>query len=293
MSDMRFDGKVAIVTGAGGGLGRAHALLLASRGAKVVVNDLGGAVDGSGSSQTPAQKVVEEIKAMGGQAVADANTVATQAGGKAIVDAALKTFGAVHIIVNNAGILRDKSFRNMSPELFDPVIDVHLKGCVWTTHAAWELMREQNFGRVINTSSAAGLFGNFGQTNYSAAKMGIVGLTKTLALEGAKYNIKCNVLAPGARTRMTEDLMGERAAAMDPELVAPTVAYLAHESCSLTGEILSSSSGRVARVFVGACKGANNREQMSPEFIRDNLAQIMSTDGFHIPAGAMDEISQR
>ncbi len=181
----------------------------------------------------------------------------------------------------------------MSPALFDPVIDVHLKGCVWTCHAAWEAMREQQYGRIINTSSAAGLFGNFGQTNYSAAKMGIVGLTKTLGLEGAKYNIKANVLAPGARTRMTEDLMGDRAAAMDPELVSPTVAFLAHEDCPLTGEILSASSGRVARVFVGACKGVTERENMSPEFIRDNLERIMSTEGFHIPTSAMDEINQR
>ncbi|MDY6828925.1 MAG: SDR family oxidoreductase [Pseudomonadota bacterium] len=293
MSELRFDDKVAVVTGAGGGLGKAHALLLAARGAKVVVNDLGGAVDGSGSSLSPAEQVVEEIRALGGEAVADGNTVATQAGGQAIVQSALAQFGGVHIIVNNAGILRDKSFRNMSPALFDPVIDVHLKGCVWTCHAAWEAMREQQYGRIINTSSAAGLFGNFGQTNYSAAKMGIVGLTKTLGLEGAKYNIKANVLAPGARTRMTEDLMGDRAAAMDPELVSPTVAFLAHEDCPLTGEILSASSGRVARVFVGACKGVTERENMSPEFIRDNLERIMSTEGFHIPTSAMDEINQR
>ncbi|MBV1906133.1 MAG: SDR family oxidoreductase [Pseudomonadales bacterium] len=287
MSELRYDGKIAIVTGAGGGLGRAHALLLASRGAKIVVNDLGGDVAGEGGSLSPAQQVVEEIKAGGGEAVADGNTVATQEGGAAIVKTALDTFGGVHIIVNNAGILLDKSFTKMEPSLFDPVIDVHLKGCVWTTQAAWKTMRDQNYGRVVNTSSSSGLYGNFGQTNYSAAKMGIVGLTKTLAIEGAKYNIKCNVLAPGARTRMTEDLLGERANNMDPGLVSPIVGYLVHEDCTITGEIYASSSGHVARVFVGETKGITDRDSMSLEFIRDNIEKIRDEEGYKVPKSAM------
>ncbi|MBV1877139.1 MAG: SDR family oxidoreductase [Pseudomonadales bacterium] len=287
MSELRYDGKIAIVTGAGGGLGRSHALLLASRGAKVVVNDLGGDVSGEGGSLSPAQKVVEEIKAAGGDAVADGNTVATQEGGAAIVKTALDTFGGVHIIINNAGILLDKSFTKMTSELFDPVIDVHLKGCVWTTQAAWETMRQQNFGRVINTSSSSGLYGNFGQTNYSAAKMGIVGLTRTMAIEGAKYNIKCNVLAPGARTRMTEDLLGERANNMDPGLVSPIVGYLVHEDSTISGEIYASASGHVARVFVAETKGITDRDNMSPEFIQEHIEQIRNEEGYKVPKSAM------
>lgn len=286
MSDLRFDGKVAIVTGAGGGLGRAHAILLASRGAKVVVNDLGGSVDGTGSSLSPAEQVVAEIKAAGGEAVADSNTVATQAGGIAMVKTAVDNFGGVHIIINNAGILRDKSFRNMTPELFDPVIDVHLKGCVWPTHAAWEIMREQNYGRVINTSSSSGLYGNFGQANYSSAKMGIVGLTNTLAIEGAKYNIKVNTLAPGAKTRMTVDLLGDRADGMDPALVSPIVAYLCHESSDISGEIYAAASGHVARVFVAETQGVTDSDSMSIEYIRDNLESIRNEEGYSVPGSA-------
>jgi len=289
---LRYDGRVAVVTGAGHGLGRAHALLLASRGAKVVVNDLGGSVDGTGSDKSPAQKVVDEIKAAGGEAVADANTVATVEGGQGIIKTALDAFGKVDIIINNAGILRDKSFKNMSPEFLDPVLDVHLKGTFWVTQAAWELMREQKYGRIVNTSSAAGLFGNFGQTNYGAAKMGIVGFTNVLKEEGAKYNIKVNCIAPGAKTRMTEDLMGPMAANinMDPELVSPVVAYLCHESCKVSGEIYSAAAGRVGRVFIGACQGIFNPE-LTIEDVRDNLEQIRDTKDFVIPTNAMGEMS--
>ncbi len=293
-NELRYDGKVAIVTGAGGGLGRSHAMLLASRGAKVVVNDLGGAVDGSGGgSLSPAEKVVAEIKAAGGEAVADGNTVSTQEGGKAIVQTALDNFGRIDIIINNAGILRDKSFRNMSPELLNPVLDVHLQGSFWTTQAAWEIMREQKFGRIINTSSAAGIFGNFGQTNYGAAKAGIVGLTNVLAIEGAKYNIKANVLAPGAKTRMTEDLMAAMAGGdidMGPEQVSPIVAFLAHEDCPVSGEIYSAAAGRVGRIFIGACVGYFDKE-LTVEKIRDNFEQIRSEVGYQVPKNATEEMA--
>jgi NAD(P)-dependent dehydrogenase (short-subunit alcohol dehydrogenase family) len=208
MSDVGFEGRVAIITGAGGGLGREHALLLASRGAQVVVNDLGGAVDGTGSSAGPAQQVVNEIEGLGGAAVADGNSVATQEGAEAMVKTALDAFGRVDIVINNAGILRDKSFANMTPDLWDAVIAVHLTGAYNVTRAAWPHLREQAYGRIVSTSSAAGIFGNFGQANYGAAKMGIVGLTHVWAQEGGKYNIRANAIAPVARTRMTEDLLG-------------------------------------------------------------------------------------
>ena len=219
MADLGFDGKVAIITGAGGGLGRQHALLLASRGAQIVVNDLGGGVDGTGGSEGPAHTVGEEIEAVGGIAVADTHSVASPEGGAAIVKTALDAFGRVDIVINNAGILRDKTFHNMDAELLDPVIDVHLKGAFNVTRPAWVTMREQGYGRVVSTSSAAGIFGNFGQTNYGAAKMGLVGFTRVLAVEGAKYNIKANVIAPLALTRMTEDIMGPMASKVAPEKV--------------------------------------------------------------------------
>lgn len=294
MSDMlRYDGRVAVVTGAGNGLGRAHAMLLASRGAKVVVNDLGGAVDGSGSSATAAERVVGEILEAGGEAVADSHTVSTVEGGQGIIKTALDAFGRVDIVINNAGILRDKSFKNMSPEFLDPVLDVHLKGAFWVTQAAWELMREQKYGRIVNTSSAAGIFGNFGQTNYGAAKMGIVGFTNVLKQEGQKYNIKANVIAPGAKTRMTEELMGPMGSQfrMDPELVSPIVVYLCHESCKVNGEIYSAAAGRVGRIFIGATKGVFNPDGLTLEYIRDHLEEIRNTEGCIIPGGAMEEMA--
>ncbi len=291
-NELRYDGKVAIITGAGGGLGRSHALLLASRGAKVVVNDLGGSVDGSGSgSATPAEKVVAEIKAAGGEAVVDSHNVAQRESAAQIIKTALDNFGRVDIVINNAGILRDKSFRNMTPELFDPVMAVHLMGTVWVTQAAWELMREQQYGRIINTSSAAGIFGNFGQTNYGAAKMGIVGFTNVIALEGAKYNIKANVLAPGAKTRMTTDLMGPMADQfdMDPAQVSPIVAYLAHEDCPVSGEIYSAAAGRVGRIFIGATKGIFDKK-LTLEKIRDNFDKIRDETGYTVPHNATEEM---
>ena len=290
--ELRYDGKVAVITGAGNGLGRSHALLLASRGAKVVVNDLGGAVDGSGDGAlSPAEQVVAEIKAAGGEAVADGNNVANKDSAAAIIKTAMDNYGRVDILINNAGILRDKSFNNMTPELFEPVMAVHLNGTVWTTQAAWGIMREQKFGRIINTSSAAGLFGNFGQTNYGAAKMGIVGFTNVLAIEGAKYNIKANVLAPGAKTRMTMDLLGPMADQfdMDPALVSPIVAYLAHDECPVSSEIYSAAAGRVGRIFIGATPGIFDKE-LTLEKIRDNFDAIRNEEGYIVPGNATEEM---
>lgn len=291
MATLTFDGRVAIVTGAGGGLGREHALLLAERGAAVVVNDVGAAVSGEGESKTPAEKVVAEITERGGQAVADGNSVATPEGGAAIVQSALDSFGRVDIIINNAGILRDKSFKNMTPELVDPVIDVHLRGAFHVTQPAWEHMREQGYGRVLNTTSAAGLFGNFGQTNYSAAKMGLVGFTRTLAQEGASHGINVNVITPIARTRMTEELLGEFAEYVDPALVAPAAAWLVHEDCPATGEIYSVVAGRVARVFVGLAKGWYDPE-ITPEKVRENFEAIRDVSEYIEPGSPADEIAE-
>ncbi len=288
MSDIGYDGKVAIVTGAGGGLGRQHALLLASRGARVVVNDLGGSVSGEGADLGPADKVVEEIRAAGGEAVSDGNSVATPEGGQAIVQTAIDHFGQIDIVVNNAGILRDKTFHNLTPELLNPVLDVHLKGAFHVTQPAWVKMREQGYGRVINTASQSGVLGNFGQSNYGAAKMGLVGLTRVLALEGAKYNIKVNAIAPIARTRMTEDIMGALADSLDPELVSPVVAWLASEDCSVTGEVFTVAAGRVARFFVGMTKGYFN-PQLTVEDVRDHLDQIRDEQGYLVPTSANEE----
>ena len=292
MADLGYDGKVAIITGAGGGLGREHALLLASRGAQIVVNDLGGGVAGGDSGDLgPAEQVVKEIEAAGGVAVADGNSVATPEGGEAIVQTALDAFGRVDIVINNAGILRDKTFHNMTPEFVDPVLDVHLRAAFWVTKPAWLKMREQGYGRIVNTSSNSGILGNFGQSNYGAAKMGLVGLTRVLAAEGAKYNIKVNALAPVARTRMTEDILGPLADKLDPKLVSPIVAWLVHEDCPVTGEIYSAAGGRIARFFIGLTEGYYN-ENLSLEDVRDNFDQIRNEDGYIVPSGPGDEFAQ-
>ncbi len=284
-----YDGKVVIITGAGGGLGRQHALLLASRGALVVINDLGGSIDGSGSDKGAAEHVVDEIKAAGGEAVADTNSVATPEGGAAIVKTALDAYGKVDVVINNAGILRDKSFHNMTPELLNPVLDVHLKGAFHVTQPAWVLMREQGYGRIVSTSSAAGVFGNFGQTNYGAAKMGLVGFTRVLAQEGAKYNIKANAIAPLALTRMTENLMGGAFGdKLAPGLVSPLVAYLAHEDCPVNGQLFSVGGGRVAHVFIAETQGYF-KEDLAVEDVRDNWATITEREGYAVPNGLPEE----
>jgi len=289
MADLGFDGKVAIITGAGGGLGRSHALDLAKRGALIVINDLGGSVDGQGGSHTAAQQVVDEIKAAGGEAVPNYDSVATPEGGANIVKTAVDAFGKVDIIINNAGILRDTSFKNMTNEMVDPVLDVHLRGAFNVTQPAWQLMRDQGYGRIVNTSSAAGIFGNFGQTNYGAAKMGLVGLTRVLAVEGAKNNIKVNAIAPVARTRMTEELLGPLAEKLAPEYVTPVVTYLAHESCPVTGEVYSCGGGRVARVFIGVTPGFTDAS-LSPESVRDHFDEIRDEKDYEVPANLGDEM---
>jgi NAD(P)-dependent dehydrogenase (short-subunit alcohol dehydrogenase family) len=288
MADLGYDGKVAIITGAGGGLGRQHALLLAARGALVVVNDLGGSVSGEGESASAAQAVVDEIKAAGGEAVADHHSVATPEGGEAIVQTALDAFGRVDIVINNAGILRDKAFHNMEPDLLNPVLDVHLKGAFHVTKPAWVRMREQGYGRIVSTSSAAGLFGNFGQTNYGAAKMGLVGFTRVLAVEGAKYGIKANAIAPLALTRMTQDIMGPLGDKLDPALVSPLVAYLVHEDCPVSGQIFSVGGGRVAQVFIGETQGYFQAD-LTPEAVRDHWSTITDREGYGVPANLGEE----
>jgi NAD(P)-dependent dehydrogenase (short-subunit alcohol dehydrogenase family) len=290
MSDLRFDGRVAIITGAGGGLGRAHALELARRGAQVLVNDLGGAVDGSGFSISAADKVVDEITAAGGIAASNHDSVATAQGGKAIVQAAIDAFGRVDILVNNAGILRDKAFHKMDETMIEAVIDVHLKGALYVTQPAYRLMREQGYGRIVNTSSASGLFGNFGQANYGAAKAGLAGLTRVLALEGASHGIKVNAIAPIAATRMTEDILGELAAKVSPDSVSPLVAFLAHESCVVNGHVYSVAGGRVARIFVAETHGVvlsrNTPEEISSKL---PLIDVMDVERYHLPSSLEDE----
>ncbi len=289
MADLGFDGKVAIVTGGGGGLGREHSLEFARRGARVVVNDLGGAVDGTGGSVTAAQAVVEEIEALGGEAVANGDSVATAEGGEAIVKSAIDTFGQVDIVVNNAGILRDKTFHNMNDDLLTPVIDVHLKGAFYVAMPAWRIFREQKSGVVINTSSNSGLLGNFGQANYAAAKMGLVGFTRVLAAEGAKYGIRANAIAPVAKTRMTEDLLGGMADQLDPKFVTPVVMYLAHESCPASGEVYSAAGGTIARFFVGLTQGSSRGADITAETVRDDWETINSEDGYVVPANPAEE----
>jgi NAD(P)-dependent dehydrogenase (short-subunit alcohol dehydrogenase family) len=288
-ADLGFDGKVAIITGAGGGLGRQHALMLAKRGALIVVNDLGGAVDGTGSDKGAAQLVVDEITAAGGEAVANTDSVATPEGGKAIVQSAVDAFGRVDIVINNAGILRDKSFHNMGTDLVDPVLDVHLRGAFNVTQPAWQIMREQGYGRIVSTSSAAGIFGNFGQANYGAAKMGLVGFTNVLAVEGAKHNVKANAIAPLALTRMTEDLLGGLGDKLDPALVSPLVTWLSHESCDSTGRVYSVGGGRVAEVFIAETVGYTNTAGLTPEDLRDHWATVTDQAGYAVPANLADE----
>ncbi|MGP3917447.1 SDR family oxidoreductase [Nonomuraea sp. 10N515B] len=282
---LRFDDRVAIVTGAGHGLGRAHALLLAERGAKVVVNDLGGALDGTGASTGPAAEVVALITKNGGQAVANADNVATPDGARAVVQAAVDAFGTVDIVVNNAGILRDKSFGKMTVEEFDAVMAVHVRGSYLVSQAAYPIMKAAGYGRVVNTSSPAGLFGNFGQANYSTAKMGLVGLTKTLGIEGARNGIKANAIAPVAWTRMTESLLpAEFEAKFTPERVSALVAYLVHESCEVSGEVFTVGGGRVARVFVAEGPGWKD-DDITPESVAGNWESIMAEQPYVLTAG--------
>ncbi len=251
-----FKDKVAIVTGAGGGLGRCHALQFAERGAKVIVNDLGGSVDGSGGSSEAADKVVEEIKAMGGDAISNGSSVTDKAGVKKLVDDAMAAYGRIDILVNNAGVLRDKSFAKVTLDDFEFVVDVHMMGSVYCTKAVWPIMVEQKYGRIVMTSSSSGIFGNFGQSNYGSAKMGVVGLMNTLRIEGQKNNIKVNSLVPVAATRMTENL-GMPDAVFDslkPESVSPAVIFMASEDAP-DGVMISAGAGVFAMAEIVHSEG--------------------------------------
>ena len=252
-----FNDQVAIVTGAGGGLGRCHALELARRGAKVVVNDLGGTMDGSGGSTEAAESVVAEIKATGGEAIANRGSVSDRSGAQSMVDDAMNTWGRVDVLINNAGILRDKSFSKMTLDDFEMVVNVHLLGAAYCSHAVWPIMREQNYGRILMTTSPSGLYGNFGQTNYGAAKMGQVGLMNSMKIEGAKNNIHTNSIAPVAATRMTENLMPEEVLEkLGPELVTPAAIFLVSEDAP-NGVILQAQGGQYSLAAVVENSGIN------------------------------------
>ena len=281
---IRFDNRVAIVTGAGNGLGRRYALDLAARGAKVVVNDLGGARDGTGGSVTAAQAVVDEIVAAGGEAIASGASVTDADAIFAMVEEVKAKWGRIDILINNAGILRDKTFTKMTLDDFRLVLDVHLMGGVICTKAVWDLMREQAYGRILMTTSSTGLYGNFGQANYGAAKLGLVGLMKTLALEGAKYNVKVNTVAPLAATRMTEDLMpAELLAKMGPETVSPASLYLVSEDAP-TNVILNAGGGGFEAAHVTLTKGVHvAADAMVPETGAEAIAKIRDRDGEIVP----------
>ena len=280
---IRFDNRVAIVTGAGGGLGRGYALELARRGAKVVVNDLGGSRDGTGQSDA-ALKVVEEIEALGGEAMANGGNVTDYAQMVEMVEKAKERFGTVHILINNAGVLRDKSFAKMEPEDFKFVVDVHLNGSANCTKAVWDMMRDQNYGRILMTASSTGLFGNFGQANYGAAKLGLAGLTKTLYLEGAKYNVRVNTIAPVAGTRMTEDIFPEAAFALfKPEAVAPAALYLVSEDAP-SNAIVGAGAGVFHATYVTMTKGVRLQgDDLSPEGIAAHWDAITDRSGEIVP----------
>ncbi len=271
---IRFDGKVAIVTGAGGGVGRAHALELARRGAKVVVNDLGGAIDGSGGSSAAADAVVAEIKAAGGDAIANGASVSDDAGVAHLVKQTMEAFGRIDILVANAGILRDKSFGKMELKDFEAVMAVHLMGTVKPTKAIWPIMKEQGYGRIVVTTSSTGLYGNFGQTNYGAAKASLVGFMHSLKLEGAKDNIRVNAICPVAATRMTENLLPPAIQEMlKPEYVSPAVSYLVSEDAP-TGLILTAAAGVFAVARLEETDGVNLGHQASAEDIAAHFDQI-------------------
>ncbi|EXU80572.1 3-hydroxyacyl-CoA dehydrogenase [Comamonas aquatica DA1877] len=281
---MSFEGQVAIVTGAGGGLGREHALALARRGAKVLVNDLGGAVDGSGGSVSAAQAVVDEIKALGGEAMANGASVTDWVAVQAMVQQAVDAWGRVDILVNNAGILRDKSFAKMYMDDFRLVVEVHLMGAVHCCKAVWPHMQAQNYGRIVMTTSSSGLYGNFGQSNYGAAKMAQVGLMQTLAIEGAKYGIHVNALAPTAATRMTEGLMSaEVLAALQPEAVVPAMLVLAHASAP-TRTILCAGAGSFEAAHITLTEGIHiGLGEQAPELLAEQLAQVCDRRNEQVP----------
>ncbi|KUI28867.1 short-chain dehydrogenase [Mycobacterium sp. IS-1496] len=273
MAELRYDGRVAVVTGGGRGLGRAYALLLASRGAKVVVNDLGGSLTGDGSDEGPAQEVAREIVAAGGEAVASTESVATPEGGKAIVDAALDTYGRLDILIHNAGNVRRGSLRDISYEDFDAVVDVHLRGAFHVVRPAFPVMCDAGYGRIVLTSSIGGLYGNHDVVNYAVAKAGVIGLSNVAAIEGAAHGVTSNVIVPAAVTRMAEGIDTSAYPPMGPELVAPTVGWLAHETCSVTGEMFVALAGRVATAVLTETPGVY-RPSWSVEDVAADLDAI-------------------
>ncbi|TXS96506.1 SDR family NAD(P)-dependent oxidoreductase [Parahaliea maris] len=287
---IRYDGKVAIVTGAGQGLGRCHAIELAKRGAKVVVNDLGGAKDGTGASSEAALSVVAEIEAAGGEAIANGANVAKYADVEAMVKQAVDKWGRVDILVNNAGILRDKSFAKGSLEDFQLVLDVHLMGTINCTKACWDIMREQEYGRIVVTTSSSGLYGNFGQTNYGAAKMGVIGAMNTLVQEGAKYNIRVNALAPTAGTRMTEGLLPEKAFdLLTPETVTPAVLYLAGEDAPTRTILCAGAGGFSVSKIVETESVWLSPEEQTPEGIAAHWDEINNAAGARELQGGFEQ----
>ncbi len=292
MSEIQFDGRTAVITGAGGGLGRTYALELARRGANVVVNDLGGTADGSGSGSSMADAVVKEISEAGGNAVANYDSVSTPEGGEGIVKTAIDAFGGIDVVINNAGILRDKTFAKLEPADLEIVLDVHLKGAFFVSQPAFRQMKEAGYGRFLFTASAAGIFGNFGQSNYGAAKMGLVGLSNVLAIEGAKYNITSNVIAPIARTRLTESLLGPLAENLAPDCVTPLSVYLVSEASELSHEIYSVGGGRFARIFVGLTPGWTKGAGavVAAEDVQAHIEEIRDSKDYIIPGSIGDEM---
>ncbi len=293
MGDVRFDERVAIVTGAGAGLGKTYALELAKRGAKVVVNDLGGARDGSGSSAAAADQVVDEIKAAGGEAAPNYDSVATIEGGENIVKTAVDNFGKVDIVINNAGILRDKSIVKMEEGEWDLVMAVHLKGAYCVTQPAFKVMKANGYGRVVNTASGAGLYGNFGQINYSSAKMGVLGVMHSVHIEGAKYNIKANTIAPIAASRLTEDVMPpEIFTKLDPKFVTPLVMYLVSEENQDSDMIFNCAAGWFSRTAIMCAPGTiigDGVADISAEQVRDEWSKITSLDEAKVLAGGVND----
>jgi NAD(P)-dependent dehydrogenase (short-subunit alcohol dehydrogenase family) len=284
--------RVVLVTGAGNGLGASHARLLGSLGAAVVVNDLGGARDGSGSATSAADAVVQEIVAAGGRAVANYDSVASQEGAQSMVAAALDAFGRLDAVVNNAGILRDRSLPKLTAEDIDLVLDVHLKGTIFVSQAAFPVMKAAGFGRFVHTASSSGVFGNFGQTNYAAAKAGIAGFSRALAEEGAKYDILSNVICPVARTRMTDELLGDLADLVAPERVSPLVAALLSPHCKISREMFSAAGGRYARVFSGLTTGWRSEDEVADASdVLANMKSILSTEEFTVPVNANEELA--
>lgn len=313
-NELRFDDQVAVITGAGGGLGRQYALLLASRGARVVVNDTGGSVTGNGSNVEAASATAGEIRERGGEAVADTNSVTSPEGAEAIIDTALRTWGRVDILINNAGIVGDAPFEDMTADRLRPLLDVHLNGAFYVTRPAWRAMREQRYGRVLNTCSAAGILGAERMSNYGAAKTGLTGFTRVLAAEGAEHGIKVNAIAPIAYTRMLthsldaatgrpavendtaaqavlDDLVDQYLQKLDPAHVAPVAAFLTHRDCPVSGEIYTVGAGHVARFFIGRTKGFYD-PTLSIEDVRDHLDEIRDEAGYTVPGGPADEMAE-